>query len=806
MAAFDYAQNLYDVALKPRILRSLINEHIPEEKQQLRNSLAFEHVVSAIRTHQLLSERVVQSVDDKKTIEKWKSAVDFWIDRVLMLVSSNMPVKCWAGICLLGVTCEGCSSERFLASYSVWLQKLLSHLQASAGSSFVKLACCVSISDLLTRLSGFPNMKRDGSSHAAKLIQPVLKLIQEDSSDAEGPVNLLCTVLTSFPSSLQKNSDSAEAAIVTKLMSGRCNTNMVKKLALCLSLLPKSRGDADSWSLMIQKVLIAINVLLNDSFQGLEEETKTMRALVPLGKDPPTPLGGLPIFDISNKSTRLERLSMASISSLMLCCSTMLTTSYPAQAKVPIQLLLMLVERVLMVDGSLTQTLYPTITAMQQEYVCLELPVQHSYCLDILCAIVKEARSQLLPHAAHIIQTVTEYLRKCELPGLRVKLYALIKLMLLSMGVGLSLYLAEDVVNNASIDLDSVGDRGGEARSNSESMQKKRKHEMAVMSFENQAQTNYLPKNPVPISVKIAALEALETLLTVGGASGSNSWRSSVDSLVITVATDACKGGWIKPANDFNNSQNSSSDWADFQLASLRALLASLLSPGRIRPPYLAHGLELYRKGKQETGTKLAEFCAHALMALEVLIHPRTIPLIDFGSSIEYPVSGVKNRFMENYTYSGAQKHNVFPGGTSRNEPENPESEDDDLYEKWVKDSDGNQPPVTEQENNETPPQLAEKVVSISSGAEVIPENKGKGILVETQSVKEANKPPEILIQTVDFRASDNMVTCDPETEGKAPVSSSVGGMEFKFDLGDNDDPMDEIPDIVDVEPDSDEE
>ncbi|KAM0011919.1 putative pre-rRNA-processing protein RIX1 [Helianthus debilis subsp. tardiflorus] len=789
MAAFDYAQNLYDVALKPRLLRSLINEHIPEDKQPLGDSLRLLHVASAIRTHELLSERVVHSADNKKLIEKWKSAVDLWVDRVLMLVSSKMPDKAWAGISLLGVTFEVCSSERFLASYSVWFQELLKHLQASAGSNFVKLACCASISDFLTRLSGFPNMKRDGSSHAAKLLQPVLKLLQEDSSEAVCIGRSCYFVMNSFDFISIITSEElrfcklpAEAAIVTKLMSGKCNTDTVKKLALCLSLLPKSRGDADSWYLMIQKILIAINVLLNDSFQGLEEETKTMRALVPQGKDPPTPLGGLMIFDLSNKSTKPER------------------------AKVPVQLLLMLVGRVLMVDGSLTQTLYPTITAMQQEYVCLELPIQHAHCLDILCGIVKEAHSQLLPHAARIIRIVTEYLRRCELPELRVKVYALLKLMLLSMGVGLSLYLAEDIVHNASTDLDLVGDRGDEARSNSESTQKKRKREMTVMPFGDQAQTVYLPKNPIPIALKIAALEVLETLLTVGGASGSDSWRSSVDSLVINVATDACKGGWIKPANDFHNSHNSSSNWADFQLASLRALLASLLSPGRIRPPYLAHSLELYRKGKQETGTKIAEFCAHALMALELLIHPRAIPLIDFGSSIEYPVNGVKNRFTENYTYSGAQNHNVFSVGASRNEPENHESEEDDLYDKWIKDNDGNQLPVIEQEINETTPQLAEKVVSVevSSGAEVVPENKGKGILVETPSVEEVKKQTEIQSQTTDFKLVDNMVTCDPEPTDKTPVSGPVGGMESKFDLGDNDDdPMDEIPDIVDVEPDS---
>lgn len=78
---------------------------------------------------------------------------------------------------------------------------------------------------------------------------------------------------------------------------------------------------------------------------------------------------------------------------------------------------------------------------------------------------------------------------------------------------------------------------------------------------------------------------------------GSDTWRSNVDLQIITAAKDACKGGWTEPTNDLNNPHNSSSNWADFQLASLRALLASLLSHGRFRHPFLAHALELFDKG-----------------------------------------------------------------------------------------------------------------------------------------------------------------------------------------------------------------
>lgn len=46
---------------------------------------------------------------------------------------------------------------------------------------------------------------------------------------------------------------------------------LFQKLAHCLALLPRLRGDEESWSLMIQKVLLSINSHLNDLFQGLEE-------------------------------------------------------------------------------------------------------------------------------------------------------------------------------------------------------------------------------------------------------------------------------------------------------------------------------------------------------------------------------------------------------------------------------------------------------------------------------------------------------------------------------------------------------
>lgn len=45
-----------------------------------------------------------------------------------------------------------------------------------------------------------------------------------------------------------------------------------------------------------------------------------------------------------------------------------------------------------MVDGSSSQAIFPFMTAMQQESICLELPVLHMHSLELLSAIIKSAR------------------------------------------------------------------------------------------------------------------------------------------------------------------------------------------------------------------------------------------------------------------------------------------------------------------------------------------------------------------------------------------------------------------------------
>ncbi|KAL2227673.1 UNVERIFIED_CONTAM: hypothetical protein Sindi_2126000, partial [Sesamum indicum] len=96
----------------------------------------------------------------------------------------------------------------------------------------------------------------------------------------------------------------------------------------------------------------------------------------------------------------------------------------------------------------------------------------------------------------------------------------------------------------------------------------------------------------------------------------------------------------------------------------------------------------------QETGTKLAEYCGHALLALELLIHPRALPLLDLHSSTnEYKVLGPKIR--DTVHPSRDRQISTYQAG-----PGDPESEDDDLYENWLGNDDYLETQATERQQN----------------------------------------------------------------------------------------------------------
>jgi hypothetical protein len=65
MAAFNHFKNMYYVAMKPRLLRTLIKEHVLDETHPFENPAELSIFVSMIKTHGLLSKSFGELTDQK---------------------------------------------------------------------------------------------------------------------------------------------------------------------------------------------------------------------------------------------------------------------------------------------------------------------------------------------------------------------------------------------------------------------------------------------------------------------------------------------------------------------------------------------------------------------------------------------------------------------------------------------------------------------------------------------------------------------------------------------------------------------
>ncbi|KAK3152819.1 hypothetical protein QOZ80_2BG0163990 [Eleusine coracana subsp. coracana] len=661
--AGGFLADLNDPWLKPRLLKALVAERLPQPGGSELPPAEVASILNAVRTHGLLSESLPGHPPDPKLADAWRAAVNAWVERLGALVESDSVYCRWLGTCFLGITFQECCNERFAESYSTWFEMILSNLQGPSSLQLVTAISCTSMSDLFVRLAKFVNLKKEASSFAGRVVEPVLLLINENASVVDEAIDLLMTVIKLYPSSVNRHYSKVESSIAGMVLSTKVNGKSSEKFARALASLPSVRVSEDSWSLMIRKILIAINSLLDDAFIGLEEEKKgheIMMLLVPPGTDRPPTLGHqLRSGGNVHAMKKFRQCTVPTISALIHCCGVMLTSYYPVQVNVPVRALIALIRRVLLVNGSMHKKMFPSTTSLHQELICFELPSVHSTFLDLLIATIKGMRSHLLPHAASIIRLMSEYFKVAKLPTVRTKVYSIAQLLLISLGVGTSLHLLEAVVSNSIADLNDGSENDMTMSSThpskvttesaSKSYSKKRKHDPQMQNsvYSASEKTTMSPrkkKGPstpnaskeiasesiadgrmlTPLSVRIAALETLEILLNVGGSFRTDHWRSEVDLLLINVARSAFViGGGCEQ----RSSKVGEPSISDLQLASLKALLASYLSSPHARPSYLAQGMGLLRKGKLEIGTKLAEFCSHALLALDVLTHPRALSL-----------------------------------------------------------------------------------------------------------------------------------------------------------------------------------
>lgn len=191
--------------------------------------------------------------------------------------------------------------------------------------------------------------------------------------------------------------------------------------------------------------------------------------------------------------------------------------------------------------------------------------------------------------------------------------------------------------------------------------------------------------------------------------------------------------------------------------------------------------------GKQETGTKLAEFCAHALLALEVLIHPRVLPLEDFPTANSIS-DCVHHRFPESMYSDGPENRTIFSSGTDGIRHNAPDPDHDDLYESWLGNCKETEVPVSNPGNttfnnnkpSETITVRLDKKLPIESGSfnKEILDACEKGRLATSAGIEKRGNRDDTMIDQHQFQESitevQNSISANISTV-PATTGSSLG-------------------------------
>lgn len=226
--------------------------------------------------------------------------------------------------------------------------------------------------------------------------------------------------------------------------------------------------------------------------------------------------------------------------------------------------------------------------------------------------------------------------------------------------------------------------------------------------------------------------------------------------------------------------------------------------------------------GRLETGTKIADFCLHSLFVLEGLAHPRAHPLSNYVALAAQSVDGAGRRDLEATSFRGlGNGSRMFSGlqGSARFSGIS-DSDDDDHHEintpilDQAKDIEQRQEPPSSLVDRSTEKIMNQScdVTMICSQTFEVASEKSE----EPGSLKVASSPPEEGIQEEpkeeEMNASDETVSVDKcngmpniDASDAAATSGAGKGKEIEGDA-DDDSPDDNMfPDIIDVEPESDE-
>ncbi|CAL8470253.1 g9795 [Coccomyxa elongata] len=631
-----------------------LHAHVGSCDGQLTSNMYRLPSTQVVRQLNLLAEDVINA--DSDTTVSFSDDIESLSQVAFSLVSSNESSRKHAGVVLLQVLVEECSSQRFMQTFPNCGTKLLLVLKAAATDE-VRRSTWAALRSLFVRISQMlelPGVRQEGAALAGKLagaLGPIIKRKQGDAESMTGSTAAveieafealaaaLAAVPTAFRSHLKQLGQFAGEALCGEHSSAALRA----AASHCLLLLPHVTGQAEQWSDAVQDVLATAHLQLDILYLGLEDPAaaKTYRATVkPDARG--LQAGGEPAGTIQN--AQMVVLARKRLAALLDCLERLLTQAAPTPVPVPGSAVVQLCARVLSVDSFLQAGRASPSAAAYMELLAV-LPGMHAAAAKLLQLLLEVGGGALLPLHKSVTRLLADCLRRLAAdPPLflatsswlvRREVYTCVAALMRTGGWGPVRDLAAPVMQCMLLELYSVAP-GGAAQapkaSGGSKQAKKRKRAKAeddlagISSGSALLASAHGLKSLSPAvdmrnaAAQVAALTMVEELYKVGGAILGLEARAQLDATVAHQAATAAAG--CERASRSGAAAPHSVQGV--RLAAMRALLASVLAPCSHRPPFIAQALHFFRQGLTSADAELRAFCVGALLACEAFMHPRS--------------------------------------------------------------------------------------------------------------------------------------------------------------------------------------
>ncbi|KAI9023758.1 rRNA processing/ribosome biogenesis-domain-containing protein [Phycomyces nitens] len=626
------ASNAHSSKLLNHVLTSFLSEELSVDR-----NLPF--VLEIIINHQLLAFSPTEdNVEESAVFRKWTVRLN------ALLNSKNASVRC-AAIALIKITCEQ-SSAMLVANIQTWSMQLL-NLVLKPEPEIVHKEAITTLSYIFQYTANKPELQREITSPNMSRFNQALLTLSQNRELLPTTLSALAINAKLFPSASRHVADHCQKLCLTHMDgSNYLDQETTTAIARCMASLYQTGvkvAVVDQWKQTILRLIGSVHVSLDRLFDSVDEEYDVNDALESF-PSPPLSIDFREAFPVLARRIHI----------LEECIIEFTSTQTTVAVPMPVSHLLDLVCRIYNVyEGSLMREYKEKA---EFDSLMSFLPSLHLGANKLLASILYCSGQEMSRYSKLfsriLLRLLTEHKSKRVL---KISVYTLMSLCFQKCGYAFANAVAKPLCPILLEDIKLVEEQKMSVMTPSHGGKKSgKKRRLEVTNSDALATTETI--SAADTEVQLAALSALESLLTYYGSSMENIMRTSIDSLLLSTI--------------LQGTQMTETPRQTFVLAKQKlyqCLLTSVMNPIETQASILPHAMRIFSAGVNDQTQQLRLTCLHGLAVCDLIIHPRLPPIqrapIE-SSSVHLPDTEAYNASMASQAPPATRKAEAQDNGS----------------------------------------------------------------------------------------------------------------------------------------------